>query len=85
MKKKIVVENGLDNVRQYLIGVGYDVKTMYFNDTASHITTNEYDAIIVNDKSELDMSNMRTGSPIIEAADLSAEQVHQRIRNAITN
>jgi len=81
MKRKIVVENGLDDVRQYLAGVGYDVRTMYLNDTANHITTDEYDAIIVNDRGSLDMENLKTSSPVIEAAGLSPERVHQRIKD----
>ena len=82
MKRKVVVENGLNEISNYLAGIGYDVRTMYFNETAGHIITDEYDAIIVKDKEALDVSNMKTGSPVVVAAGLSAEQVHDRIRNA---
>jgi len=82
MKRKVLVENELNEVRQYLAGLGYDVRTMYFNETADHITTDEYDAIVVRDKNSLDEASMRTNSPVIEAAGLSTEQVHERIRNA---
>lgn len=80
MKGKVVVENGLNEVRQYLAGLGYDVRTMYFNDTANYITTDEYDAIVVNDRSALDEERMRTNSPVIEAAGMSTEEVHDKIR-----
>ncbi len=85
MRRKVVVENTLSNVRTYLGEKGYDVRTMYNNNTLNHITSDEYDAIVI---SNMDGTNLqedtKTNSPIISAAGLTPEEVYERINGRLT-
>ncbi len=80
MKKKVVVENTLGDVKNYLGQQGYDVRTMYRNDTLGAITSNEYQAIVVENMNNA-AQNPSTSSPVIEAGSLTPEQVYEKINN----
>ncbi|AKL94903.1 hypothetical protein CACET_c14390 [Clostridium aceticum] len=79
MKKKIAVEDGLADVRNYLQEKGYEVEGLK-NDNL-----NNYDAIIVTgqDSNVLGMENAVTKSPIISARGQSAEEIYQQLQNRI--
>lgn len=84
MKKKVVVENTLEDIKNYLGQKGYDVRTMYRNDTLNDITSNEYEAIIVSDVNNGNLpKNLKGNTSIIEAAGLTPEQVYETIRNKV--
>lgn len=83
MKGKVVVENSLERVRQYLAEKGYDVRTMHLNDTLYDITSDEYDAIIVSERRYIDRNRLKTDVPVIEAAGATPEQVYQKVRGRI--
>ncbi|MTI69640.1 MAG: hypothetical protein FH751_05215 [Firmicutes bacterium] len=78
MNKKIVVENTLTDVRSYFKDKGYDVRTMYKNSTLDDITTNDYEAIILEKDT---LGELKTSSPIIEASGLSAEDIYKKLNN----
>lgn len=78
--KKIVVENALEDVRNYFADQGYDVRTMYKNDTLEDITSSEYEAIIISDKNNTNLSKrISTPAPVIEAAGLTPQQVYDKV------
>ncbi|AOY76646.1 YkuS family protein [Clostridium formicaceticum] len=79
MKKKIAIEDGLADVRNYLQEKGYEVEGLK-NDNL-----NKYDAIIIagQDSNVLGMENAVTKSPIISARGQSAEEVYQQLQSRI--
>lgn len=83
MTKKVAVENTLERVSQYLADQGYDVQTMYQNDTLYDITSDEYDAVVVSERSYFDRNRIKTNAPIIEAAGSTPEQVYEKIKHGI--
>ncbi|MBB6214099.1 hypothetical protein HNQ80_000168 [Anaerosolibacter carboniphilus] len=84
MKKKIVVENNLEEVRDYLGQKGYDVRTMYRNDTLDDITSDAYEAIVVSDLNNMNLSKgLKAKTSIIEASGLTPEQIYQAIHNKV--
>ncbi len=84
MTKKVVVENNLEDVRNYLGEKGYDVRTMYRNDTLYDITSDEYEAIVVSDLNNMNLSRgLKARTSIIEAAGLTPEQVYEVIHNKV--
>ncbi|MFT9496636.1 YkuS family protein [Anaerosolibacter sp.] len=84
MTKKVVVENNLEEVRVYLGEKGYDVRTMYRNDTLQDITSDNYEAIIVSDLNNMNLSQgLKAKASIVEAAGLTPEQIYQIIHNKV--
>ncbi|MDF2545211.1 MAG: hypothetical protein K0R93_109 [Anaerosolibacter sp.] len=84
MAKKVVVENNLEEVRAYLGEKGYDVRTMYRNDTLQDITSDNYEAIIVSDLNNMNLSQgLKAKASIVEAAGLTPEQIYQIIHNKV--
>lgn len=80
MKRKVVVENTLKDVRNYLANHGYDVRTMYQDDTVEDIVTDEYDAIVVTDLHSGNVDRkLKVKVPVIEAAGLTPGEVYQRM------
>ncbi|SCY66348.1 YkuS family protein [Alkaliphilus peptidifermentans] len=80
MKKKVVVENTLEDVKNYYSKQGYDVSLLYFDENINNINTEEYDAIIVNDinNSNLPRSVKKTGK-VVEAMGLVPHQVFEKM------
>jgi uncharacterized protein with PIN domain len=84
MAKKIVVENNLEEVGEYFREKGYDVKTMYKNETLDDITSDDYEAIVVSDLNNMNLSqNLKVKASIVEAAGLTPEQIYQVIHNKV--
>lgn len=82
MKKRVVVENSLEDLRDYLGNQGYDVRTMYMDSTLMQIEKDKYDAIIVSDIENLKLSRGITSDrKIIEAGSLTPEQVVEKLNN----
>ncbi|AOT69686.1 YkuS family protein [Geosporobacter ferrireducens] len=80
MNRKVVVENTLEDVRRYLADHGYDVRTMYKDDTVEDIVTDEYDAIVVTDLNSGNVDrNLKVNVPVIEAAGLTPGEVYQKM------
>lgn len=82
MKKRVVVENSLEDLRDYLGNQGYDVRTMYKDSTLMQIDKDQYDAIIVSDIDNLKLSQGITADrKIIEAGALTPQQVMEKLNN----
>lgn len=84
MNKKVVVENSLKSHIDYLQQSGYDVHRLYKNKNVNNITSFEYDGIVVNDLSDINMdssTDFRPGSPIIEAKGKTPEEVYNLLRS----
>lgn len=80
MKKKVVVQNTLEGVRDYLGEKGFDVRTMYLDSTLRYVDDDQYDAIIVSDRNDLHLADNITSNPaIIEVKGLTPEQVYNKI------
>lgn len=80
MKKRVVVENSLEDLKNYLGNQGYDVRTMYMDSTLMQIDKDKYDAIIVSDIDNLKLSSGITSDRrIIEAGALTPEQVVEKL------
>lgn len=82
MKKRVVVENSLKDLKDYLGNQGYDVRTMYMDSTLMEIDKDKYDAIIVSDIDNLKLSSGITSDRrIIQAGALTKEQVVEKLNN----
>ncbi len=80
MNRKVVVENTLEDVRDYLADHGYDVRTMYRDDTIEDIVTEEYDAIVVSDLNSGNVDRkLKVNVPVIEAAGLTPGEILQKM------
>ena len=80
MKRKVVVENTLEDVRDYFADHGYDVRTMYRDDTIEDIITEEYDAIVVTDLSSGNVDRkLQVNVPVIEAAGLTPGEIFEKM------
>lgn len=80
MPKRIAIEDGLSNVKQYLTSQGYEVQTI-----ESVIEADQFDAVIITGLSDnfLGMSDTYTRSPIIEASGLTPEEIHESLKRTI--
>lgn len=80
MQKRVVVENSLEDLKNFLGNRGYDVRTMYMDSTLMQIDKDKYDAIIVSDIDNLGLSKSITSDRrIIEAGSLTPEQVLEKL------
>jgi hypothetical protein len=80
MQKRVVVENSLEDLKEYLGDRGYDVRTMNMDSTLMFIDKDKYDAIIVSDKDNLRLSEgITSDKKIIEAGTLTPEQVIRKL------
>lgn len=84
MKKKVVIENVLHDVKNYFTKEGYDVTNMYFDDNINDINTNEYDAIIVRDRNNSNLpQDVKNDKKVIEAMGLVPHQVFEKFNNRL--
>ncbi|KAB3537697.1 hypothetical protein F8154_02490 [Alkaliphilus pronyensis] len=80
MKKKVVVENTLEDVKNYYTKHGYNVNSLYFNDNINDINLDEYDAIVVNSINNLNIaSNVKDSGKVVEAMGLAPHQVFEKM------
>lgn len=79
-KRKIAVEDSLTNVSQELERSGYEITNL------NEQNFENADAIIVSgeDNNMMDMSDIKTKAPVINARGLSAFQVKDRVKNKLT-
>ncbi len=84
MNKKVVVENTLKSHIDYLEDSGYDVHKLYRKENVNNITSFEYDCIVVNDLSNINLNSStdyRPSAPIIEAKGKTPEEVFNILRS----
>lgn len=81
MKRKILVEDGLRNVRDFLQGQGYEVSSL----RQHRNNLDNYDAIVVSGQDEnfLGISDTSTKSPVIDATSKSAQDVYNQLEATI--
>ncbi len=85
MKKRVVIENRLTDVKDYFADMGYDVRSMHHNETLNEINTEEYDAIIVSNISNKSLSQeLKSSDKIVEAFGLVPHQVYEKMQIRIT-
>lgn len=84
MNKKIVVESTLKSHIDYLEQGGYEVHKLYKNENLNNITSFDYDGIVVEDLSNINMetsTSYRPGAPVVEAKDKTPEEVFNILRS----
>ncbi len=76
---KIAVEDSLSNVRQELAAGGFEIVDM------TDENLKYADAVIINggDKDFMNMSDIVTKAPVIDARGLSAQEVHEELKKRI--
>lgn len=84
MKKRVVIENRLLDVKDYFADKGYDVRSMHHNETLNEIDTEQYDAIIVSNISNKSLSEeIKSSNKIVEAFGLVPHQVYEKMQTRI--
>ncbi len=84
MKKTVVVENRLEEIKNYFTDKGYDIRALHFNDEIHDIDVNQYHAIIVNDMNNAGLSSRTKDSgKVIEAMGLVPHQVYEKMKERI--
>lgn len=84
MKKRVVVENRLLDVKNYFADKGYDVRSMYHNETLNEIDPNEYEAIIVSNITNKGLSQeLKSSNKIVEAFGLVPHQVYEKMQTRL--
>ena len=75
----VAVEENLTNVRQELDASGYEIVDMYEENLQN------VDAVIISGEDEnfMNMSDIATTAPVIDARGLSAEEVHAELKKRI--
>ena len=82
MKKRVVIENRLQDVKNYYADMGYDVRALHFNNEIHDIDPNQYDAIIVNDINNSNLSsNTKKSGKVVEAMGLVPHQVYEKMNS----
>jgi len=81
VKKRVCIENRLLDVKDYFADKGYDVRSMYHNETLNEINPEEYDAIIVSNISNKSLSDeLKSSNKIVEAFGLVPHQVYEKMQ-----
>ncbi|MTI65940.1 MAG: YkuS family protein [Firmicutes bacterium] len=77
MNRRILVEDSLTNVKDVLLGQGYEVGKL----STEKNNLEGYDAIVVSgqDKNFMGITNTVTKSPVIDARNKSAEDILNQI------
>jgi len=84
LKKRVVVENRLEDVKNFFSGMGYDVRALHLNNQIHDIDTNQYDAIIVNDMNNSGLSDgTKNSGKVIESMGLVPHQVYEKMNQRI--
>ncbi|KGG80790.1 YkuS family protein [Caloranaerobacter azorensis] len=81
MKKKIAVEDGLKNMRDFLSSRGYDVENL--SNTKNNLDS--YDAVIVSgqDSNFMGMYDSVTKKPVIDATGKSPQDVYDQLKGLL--
>ncbi len=81
MKKRVVIESRLTDVKNFYADKGYDVRSMHHNETLNDINPEEYDAIIVSNISNKSLSQeLKSSDKIVEAFGLVPHQVYEKMQ-----
>ena len=91
MKKRIAVENSLQNVKEYLTNKGYEVATLsapilaYDETDYDSGDENYYDAIVISGQSENLMGSTRitTDARVIDASGKTPDDIYNQIKGML--
>lgn len=84
LKKRVVIENRLQDVKNYFADRGYDVRALHFNNEIHDIDPNLYDAIIVNDMNNANLSSQtKKSGKVVEAMGLVPHQVYDKMTERV--
>ena len=81
MKKKVAVEDGLKNMRDFLSSKGYDVESL----SKGKNNLDNYDAIIVSgqDINFMGIHDSLTKKPVIDATGKSPQDVYNQLKGLL--
>lgn len=83
-RKRIAVENTLGNVRDYLTEKGFEVVQLDPH-TQTGIEMKNCDALVIagTDENLMDMANIKSEAPVIDARGMSEEQILNRLEQTL--
>lgn len=81
MKKKVAIEQNLDNVKEYLEERGIKTEQFSGSQLINSSKISKYDAIIVSgsNKDFLGMEDAKTKVPVIDATGMTPQEIYNNI------